>query len=50
MFGLFKKFKDGLKKTAENALRSDDMNQWMDALLENVTVEQQSGISNVSKF
>lgn len=38
------------KLTAENALRSDDMNQWMDALLENVTVEQQSGISNVSKF
>ena len=38
------------KLTAESALRSDDMNQWMDALLENVTVEQQSGISNVSKF
>lgn len=36
------------KLTVKETLLSDDMTQWMDALLENVTVEQKSGISNVS--
>ena len=35
--------------TAENALRSADMNQWLEDLLADVAVQQESGISRVSR-
>ena len=37
------------KTTAANTLRSTDMNQWLEDLLADVTVQQEAGISRVSR-